>query len=261
MNVKSVNIFKGIAHVIFILTSIALTVMLFEQLSVNFIGKVVFVSIGIGLELVKVYLFLFVKFHFKHKRVGFLIGSLYLFVYLSLAGISAVASLGFALNEIGAQSFQAGVSNIDSDSILRDIEFIEREIETKVRQQSELPHDWVTASERFSTQIRELRQERAELIDKLQSREQGRELVSSDTFTLIGELSWIDRSGEDVLFFILMFLVVMLEVVIALTSGNIYDTMPKKKISKGGGFDVDHLQEGERKGIRSNFTGKTGLRI
>ena len=250
MKQKSVNIFKGIAHVIFILTSIALTVMLFEQLSVNFIGKIVFISIGIGLELVKVYLFLYVKYHFKHKNVGFIIGSLYLFVYLSLAGISAVASLGFALNEIEEQSFQAEVSNIDSDTILRDLSFIDREIETKVRQQSELPHNWVTASERFSSQIKELRDERQRLILQLQERDKGRELVSSDTFSLIGGLAWINRSGEDVLFFILMFLVIMLEVVIALTSGNIYDKMQEKKISIGG-LDAP----------RKTLTRKTGLRI
>lgn len=264
MHRKTVNLFRSTSHVMFILISMALTVLLFQQLAVGLLGKIIFVSMGIALELVKVYLFLFVKYNYRMKGIGIIIGTLYLILYISLAAISGVASLGFVLNEMGEQSFSATASNIDSENIMKDIAFIEQEIETKVRQQSELPHDWITASDRYSRQIKELRDEGAELVESLDEATSKRQLVTADTFTLIGSLEWVDKTGEEVLFGILMSLVILLEIVIALTSGTIYDSMPSKiQFNKG----VSH--EGAMGSSKGNRTGgldsrriqKTGLHV
>jgi HPt (histidine-containing phosphotransfer) domain-containing protein len=227
MREKTVHTFKLVAHFILIGLSIALSVNLFIQFSDKPFIQIMFGMMAGSFELLKIYLLVLSKYNFSdvvRKRVR---GILEFTIYLGLAFLSAVASLGFTLVSIQEQSFQATSQNYEEQlqvtAIEREIDAIDQQIDTKLRQQSELPFDYITASDRFTEQINELRDQRQELVadlnQLLQESETTRETVSQDMFTLLGEV--VRLNGRDTMFYMMILLVVLLEISIALTTGDL----------------------------------------
>lgn len=227
MREKTVRIFKLVSHFILVGLSMGLSINLFIQFSDATLIKVLFALMATSLELIKLYLLILSKYNFSdivRKRFKAIIEFT---IYFSLAAISAVASLGFTLVSIQEQSFQATSQNYEQEfqvtSIEREIDSIDQQIDSKLRQQSELPFDYITASERLTDQIEDLRTQRKELVTELdqilQQRDTTRETVSQDMFTLLGEI--VNLNGRDTMFYMMIFLVILLEISIALTSGDL----------------------------------------
>lgn len=227
MKERTVRIFKLVAHFILVGLSIGLSVNLFIQFSDDTIIKLLFALMAVALETIKIYLLILAKYNFSdivRKRVK---AATEFTIYFGLAAISAVASLGFTLVSIQEQSFSATSQNYEEQlqvtAIEREIDAIDQQIDTKLRQQSELPFDYITASDRFTDQINELRDQRQELVadlnQLLQERETTREMVSEDMFTLLGDI--VNLDGRDTMFYMMIFLVILLEISIALTTGDL----------------------------------------
>ena len=217
MNLKQFHIFKEITHVLLVLLSMVFSVILFSQFSDTFFSLGVYVVLGVALEMFKIFLLVEAKFYLFKMNWHIITAIILFLIYFSLATISGIATMGFNLNTINSQSFSAGIANIETDTLLFDIEAINQEIQTKIRQQSELPTDYVTASDRYTRQIQELRAEREALLSRIETGR--RQTVSQDTFTLLGQE--VGLSGERTLYIILAFLTVILEIGIAVTSGNL----------------------------------------
>jgi len=229
---KSLEILRRISHNTLVLVSIIMTVTLFYQISSDTIGRWVYVAFGVGLEFLKLYLLVDSKKKIIYKKI--VSGGAIFFVYILLALLSAVASLGYAVNSLENQSFFSVYSNISQDTILSDIQSIDTEIANKIRMQSELPGTWITASQRLGEDIEALRARRIELIGLLEL-EDDRVLETRDTFTLIGEVFSID--GRMVLLWILTFLILVLELAIMITSE--YNGGKKEEDVKQGFFEVE----------------------
>ena len=198
----------------------AFSVLLFEKYSPTLLGKALYISTAIGFEVMKLYLFLESKREILSKEITRQIIGFGLFtVYLALAITSAVASIGFSMYSLETQEFTVSSQNMTRGGISYEIDSIDNDIANKQRQQMELPGTWVTASQRLSTDIDNLRQRRSALIQQFLEIEEPQEVAVSDTFSMLGRL--LDKDGKTVLFYLLMSLVILLEISIPLTSGSI----------------------------------------
>lgn len=231
MTEKQLHVLKFFAHWIVVIVSMVFTVMLFYQLSSTFIGKIATVSFGIALELLKIYTLTTLKdpksFKYKlFKNIG------YFLVYVALAVASGLATLGFARVEIQGQSFYAEAQNIQIVSAQQDVQRYTIQINDITNQMISLPSDWITARQRYLTTISELEILRAEAMSKVALAPQ-LEAVSTDVFTLLGELPFINMDGETLLFYIFLALVILLEIAIAITTEyTVKEDKVKKKEEK-----------------------------
>jgi uracil-DNA glycosylase family 4 len=216
---------KRVIHFLLAVLSIVFSVILFVQFSNHFWGRLIFGTSATIVELFKIYSLIQMKTMFvaglKQNGKMFLVCFGFFIIYTGLTAFSIVATLGYNLNTIQGQSFYAVVRNIETESAIRDIERIDDEIDTKLRQQSELPFDYVTASDRYTKQIEELRQIRRNLETSIANAEKVQD--SADTFSMLGEL--IRISGERVLFILLFGLSIIFEIGIAVTG----DVITEKK--------------------------------
>lgn len=218
MKEVTIHTAKIIANIILFVISMVFTVVLFVQFGSRLYEQILWGSLGVAMEFTKIYLFLVCKKHFKEKKRILMIGSFV--IYFGLAVISAISSLGFAMNTISGQSFTAVIANTEKDSIIRDIKILDREIESKTKQMENLPADYITASKRLSEQVQESRVKKEELIVKLQGYEKKQiEVVTEDTFTMLG--NFVDISGKQTLLFLLLVMTVLLEISLVITSGDI----------------------------------------
>ena len=142
--------------------------------------------------------------------------------------------LGFTLTTIQAQSFTASVQNAATNSIgfqaeqkLSDIESLNRQIESALTRQEGKESDWQSLSERGNAELTALREEKDKLTREYEDilRRQGEAQQESyttdsmDVFTLMG--SRVNLTGEDTMLYLMMVLIILLEVCLALTAGEI----------------------------------------
>lgn len=220
MKFENFQLERKIAHILLFIVSVTFTLFLFIQFGTALHEKLLWGAVGISLEIIKLYIFMLSKKNFKERKV--FAGGFKMLIYMSIAFVSMVASLGFALTTIQGQSFEAQFSNLNYDSKISELEFIESEIQTKIRQQSELPGDYVTASDRFTQQISELRTQREELLQEisaLQEEVANRQTDTNDVFSLIGNTIGFD--GQDTLYYLMLIMIIALELCLVLTAGEI----------------------------------------
>lgn len=228
MKEKNFLVARKVAHVLLFIVSLTFTLFLFIQFGSALHEKLLWGTVGIALEIIKLYLFMQAKSHWKSKELP--TAGFQFLVYAGIAFVSMVASLGFALISIEGQSFTAAVSNIETDYLVEDIDRLNQEIDTKIRQQSELPTDYVTASDRFTDQIEELRLRKEGMIQLLQELqvEQVREDEAIDVFMLIG--GTIGLSGRSTLYYLMLVMIIALELCLVMTAGNIQGSTMKPKL-------------------------------
>ena len=234
MTHKQISIIRTFAHVILMGLGTALNVNLFIQFSKYPAIQVLFGAMATAFELIKLYLFMLAKFHFhEHGFKKIAAGLIEFVLYLGLAFVSMVASLGFTLTSIEQQSFTANIQNrnIDRQVITQDINNIEKQIQSKLDQQAGLPADYITASDRFTQQIKELQAQRQDLLDKLNSLPKDQITQTSDMFSLLG--SMVNLSGKNTMFYMMLLLVILLEFTIAITAEDIKKEGPKLIEDKG----------------------------
>lgn len=227
MTEKHVDLAKSVSHLILMFLCIALSINLFIQFSHDLLIKLLFALFASALEVVKIWTLMKAKFHFSEKLLKkILIGVAHFTIYLGLAVVSILASLGFTLSSIQQQSFIISTHNIERDALNNDLFAIEKQIQSKLDQQANLPYDYITASDRFTQQIKDLQDQRQQIIDKINALPDNTQAIkSSDMFTLLGEPLGI--SGKSVMFYMMLLLVILLEFTIAITSEDIKRTKEK----------------------------------
>ena len=219
MKRKTFHVYRKLSHVVLFIVSLTFTLMLFVEFGDSWYQKLLWGGMGFALEIIKLYLWMHLKSQWKTEK-GSAIAQFV--IYAGIAFVSMIASLGFAMNTIEGQTFTAQVQNIQVDSMVEDLEIIDSQIATKIRQQSELPFDYITASDRFTDQINDLRSQRQDILERLSAQQavsQGRETESIDTFVLIGRS--VGLGGQDTLYYLLLIMVVALEICLVMTSGDI----------------------------------------
>lgn len=245
MKERTIQHFRRVAFIILFTISNFLTINLFIQFTENVFFKVIWGSLAFALEIIKAYLFLETKKKFKdtytHKNPKKLgqamnyMGAVMMFtIYFGLASVSAVASMGFTLTTIQEQSFTASVQNATVDSVqfqveqkLKDIDDINRQIESALTRQEGKGADWQSLSERGNEELSGLREEKDILTKEIEAlyerqaeaKEESYTIDSMDVFTLMG--SKVDLSGADTMLYIMMVLIILLEVCLAMTAGEI----------------------------------------
>lgn len=223
MTHQTINIFRKIAHWILVALSMGLSINLFIQFSDNPWIQPLFGLMGLSTEIIKLYVLIEAKSDFLSRiRVRLISATAKFSVYLALAAVSAVASLGFTLLSLEQQSFAQAtdVDNIERRSIRSEIEEVEEQIRTNMNRYEELPSDWVTVSQQYMDRVEDLRERRDTLIQRLrefETEESGG--ATEDMFVLLGEMVGLD--GRSTMFNMMLFLVVLLELTIALTAGNV----------------------------------------
>lgn len=219
MKRKTFHVYRKLSHVTLFIVSLTFTLMLFVEFGDEWYQKLLWGGMGFALEIIKLYLWMHLKSQWKTEK-GAAIAQFV--IYAGIAFVSMIASLGFAMNTIEGQTFTAQVQNIQVDSMVEDLEVIDSQIATKLRQQSELPFDYITASDRLTEQINDLRLQRKETLERLSAQQetsQGRETESIDTFVLIGRA--VGLGGQDTLYYLLLIMVITLEICLVMTSGDI----------------------------------------
>lgn len=219
MKLKTFLRVKKVAHWLLFCISVVLSVLLFIQMGTNLSSSLIYAITGAGLELVKIVLLLDSKRHWVVKKKYFTAVMMFI-LYTVIALFSAAATLGYNQNQIKRQSFSATLANVEQDSLYIERESILTQIRTKTKQQEGLPPDYITASDRLTEQINELREDLSLVNEQIQALPEIK-VDSSDTFTGIGELPWIQRSGNEILSVLLMVLVVLIELSLMVTAGQI----------------------------------------
>lgn len=240
MRESTVRYFRQTSHFILVGLSIALSVNLFMQFSdVPFIMGL-FGLLAVAFELIKLYLLIVAKSNYVDKKFW---KAFYEFViYFLLAAISALASLGFVLVSIQQQTFTNVEARQSSqfriESTQQEIADLSLEINILTEGLSEFPANFVTARREQSNRIEELRNRRdylrQELLSALDSRAEDdnirTQLTSEDMFSLLGQM--VNISGYDTMYYMMLLLVILLEIAIALTTGEIIREFNPPKIEK-----------------------------
>lgn len=271
MKERTINRIKQVAHVILIVLSMMLSINLFIQFSDKTFIQVLFGTMAFALEAIKLYLLLEAKYHFhlngwKNEAVGVVQFT----VYLGLAFISIVASLGFTLVSIEEQTLQfeerREVSNFEIEALQNEIESNNRQIEIIQENATALEFSAVERNAEANRQVRELQDRNRELIVELSELRAQREgqtveqrLTSNDMFILLGET--VNLSGRDTMFYMMLVLVVLLEVAIAITSGKIEREIKLKKSTSGIMDYIEALfgEDGKRLVPDSRISKKLGI--
>lgn len=219
MKDKSMNLFKQVANIIFFFISIILSVYLFVHFGKNLWEKLIWGTTAVGIELFKNYTLIVVKGQLRHKQWGSFIA--YSIAYLGVTIVSIIASLGFSLLTIQGQSFASSIDNMSLNNYMNDIASLDLEINAKIKQQEMMPEGYATASNRLSEGISKLREEKANLLLKINElNNQPVEVAGMDMFSLLGSLMF-KRTGEEVLFILMLIASISIEVCLALTSGDV----------------------------------------
>jgi hypothetical protein len=257
-NYRQNEIGKEVAHIVLFLVSVTFSINLFWNLSAILFWSIVWASLAIVFEFMKVQAFMYAKYYFKNsslRRLGNFVLAIVVFaVYLVMAAISGVGTWGFAKVSIAQQSKVASKTNASSSEYESRLEVIDEELtllsETmgsanKEKQkmneyagsyqtgQSMMTDDILKLSERRESLMRQ-REEVAKLL-----REDVAEttIKADDIFTLIGDTPKVDMDGETVKFYMFLAIVVLLEIVLCLTTGEIggkssMDSMRQANLSK-----------------------------
>lgn len=222
MQERTFVFFRKFSHILLFVISLTFTVMLLVEFSEQFYERVLWGMLGTGLEFIKLYIFILAKYHFfRRDWRHYVAAGSHFVLYVGIAFVSMIATVGFALNTIEGQSFSVRQERADVESVERELDRMEEQIEVNMQRYEDLPSDWVTVSEQYLDRIEDLRDRRDELTE-----ERNRLLDEADTqqeaintFALIGEQ--IGMSARSTLFNIMMVLVVLLEVGLVSTTGSV----------------------------------------
>lgn len=229
MKEKTIHVFKNVSHIILIIISVALSVNLFIQFSNYWYIKILLGAMAISLETIKIYILLTAKYKISLKtKFDIFIGSIEFLVFLALAIVSMIASLGFTFVSIEEQSLQfvktQQSSNFQIDMLIREIESNNRQIEIIQENASGLEFSAVERGAEANRQVLEIQEKNRILIQEVeQFREQRQQedprLSSVEMFNLLGDS--IGISGRQTMLYMMFALVFLLELALAITSGNI----------------------------------------
>jgi len=273
MKESTAKLMKKVAHVLLFGISTILTVLLFIQFSNEPLVQIVWGTFAFTVELVKIFSVLELKLFWKQQKFKIAIGMS--IVYCCLAFVSISASLNFTMLSIQNQSFTSRQQNNNVysyderiEELSRDIQIYNRMIEDKLKKSEEAPSLYTAAGSAISEELRQYREDKQALVDEktrlLNEKAEASEnmvITSIDSFTLMGEK--IGLTGEQVMFYLMGLLVLVLEVVLAMTSGEISGTV---KVSENRGKLVKYVNAlMDVNGIRLNSDSKiselTGLTI
>lgn len=230
---------RQISHAILVSLSMLLSINMFIQFSDHWFIKILFGSMASALELIKIYILVLAKDHFSKARIKDYITSFIQFdVYLGLAIISIIASLGFTLVSIEEQSLRfttrQEVSDFRVNSLIDELESNKNQIKIIQQNATGLEYSAVERNENANKQILEIQEKNRDLIteiENLQIKKSEKEevvtrLTSSDMFVLLGKT--VNLEGHQAMFYMMLILVILLEIAIAITTG----TITKDKIEK-----------------------------
>jgi len=283
MKEKTVFKLRRVTYLLLVLISTLFTCSLFEQLAVGTFNKAIMVTFGFALEIIKLYLFLLVKSHYKDKEKVMTI-ALFI-VYLGLAFISGLATLGFAMSNIEEQSYTAEAQNLsitDLENQVKNYDFLILKVEAGLNSsiaeqekmngmnkafysgQEKMKEQQVLEMENYKSLLRE----RSDLVSQIQTLSIDEvEVSSAHTFELIGTLFRVrgkPMTGQDTILMIFVLLVVFLELCICLTSENIEKPISLKYSSTELNQYVDSLmQNGKAKKLISDWkiSEQTGISL
>jgi len=232
MKEATVNIFRKVSHVILVILSMALSINLFIQFSDQRFIQILFGAMAFSFELIKLYILMLAKENFHISSIkSDIVATIQFTVYLGLAIMSIVASLGFALVSIEEQSLSSvartEVSNFRVDQLKNKLESNNKQIEIIQQNASNLEFSAVERNAEANRQVLEIQALNEEIVNQIEElreekaseAEENIKLTSADMFSLLGES--VNLSGKDTMFYMMLILVFFLELAIAITSGSI----------------------------------------
>lgn len=274
MKQKTILKIKNVAFITLAIISMILSGNLFIQFSNYLPIKVILSFLSTALEMIKLYLLIECKFHIKAKeRLIKFKGVVEGFVYFGLAIASLIASLGFVLLSIEEQSLQfeeqRQVSFFKIEMLVNEIEANNRQIQIIQENTRDLAYNAVERNAEANIQIKVIQEKNRELIDEVElirsKQSQGNEsqakMTSADMFSLLGRS--VGMKGVDVMFYLMLVIVVMLEVALAITSSSI----EKDKTLQDYKFEllayIDALFSGRGQSLLEDtvITNRTGIKL
>ncbi|MDA3855054.1 MAG: hypothetical protein PF569_02260 [Candidatus Woesearchaeota archaeon] len=224
---------KFIHHSLFLISD-ALTIMMLIQIGDGIIAQTILGFFANAIELLKVQLLMEIKKRFKEWKLRFLpIVAIFILTYLGFAFVSGVASLNFTLLTISNKSFVSEVNNSTMDSFSNQIEDIDKDIESinnDIRSNQEDmrnidPAIYRTAREQIQNTIQDLRSSKTELFNKReelviqqQNEIEEVEIIPVDSFSLMAEKLNNGWDGSDVMYYLMLLLIFLLELSLVVTS-------------------------------------------
>lgn len=224
------HIYKSGSHIIFFWISMWFSVALFYQFSNKPIMIVLYSALAVGVELLKNYLIRIVKTKTRHGWNWVVFP--FMAVYLVTAVISGIATYGSVRVSIEDQEGFANRQNSGTKFVETNVETVDEVIKTLVdsisasvdekQKLNSLQGAYYTGHEKLSEDvdktiesIEKLLNTKNEYVNSLNEEEKNIEEVSKRIFDLIGED--VGMSGNDVLFWIFMILIVTLETALFVT--------------------------------------------
>jgi hypothetical protein len=221
LSYKIMEILRYTAHVILVALSLILSIRLFMEFSQDPIEKWFFGAMAFAMEAIKMWVYIrgvhetfgsLVQYKKKVKAKKRISGIGKLLLYIVLAGISVIASIGFSLYALNSQEFSAGSSSLVLNNNTTRIAEITAEIADLQRRKREQPGTWVTAGQRSQDAIAVLVAERQALIDSSVEESEKVIQVTTDIFSdIAGYLPW-ETTGRDFMLVLLIVLTILLEV-------------------------------------------------
>jgi hypothetical protein len=266
-NYKKNEVGKEIAHIVLFVVSTVFSFNLFWQLSNVIFWQLVWGVLAIVFEYMKVQAFMYSKYYFKNLKIKNILSIIPLIlvfsVYLLMAVISGTATWGFAKISIEQQSLTSVDRNLSKDisnsritMIDKELEFLDDVIRATVEEkkkmnsyagsyqtgQSMMTKDFLELSNRRN----DLLKERSQIALKISDTKEVVDVDANDIFRLIGETPHVNLGAEAVKFLMFLAIVLLLEIVLCLTSGEIsnksdVDSMRQNNLIKyvNALFDTD----------------------
>ena len=205
MTEKQIHVSKFISHVILVLLSMLLSVNLFVQFSTKLYVMLLFGSMAVAFEIIKLYILVRAKDRFQHKGWrSKAVGTAQFAVYLGLAAMSALASIGFTLTNIEEQSFISKAQNehiitvsIELEQIDHEIDIIRGQIENKTNQINSIANSRDVQSDGLLGHVDSLMQEQMELFDQRKNLLRETPITEEDIDARQIKLDRLDKAIED----------------------------------------------------------------
>jgi hypothetical protein len=211
LNVMSV--IKTVSFIILVTISFSVTMYLFIQFSDKIIEKIFFGCLAFAVEGSKIFALVSAMSVFTLKKFGSF--AIRITIYCFLAILSIIASYGFTLSSIQGTQDVVAVADYTNAALKSRIDTIDKQVAILEKRQTDMPPDFVTASNNITKQLNQLATERTELVAKIAATPIKKEVAKS-VFQLIAET--LGMTSKRFEFMLLVLLSIMVETCVVFTS-------------------------------------------
>lgn len=204
---------RSVGGTVLFVCSAFLTEFLFWNFSNIWYEKAVWLVIGAVVEICKYFALMYAKYLISIKAPWYQVAG-YFIGYFCACAISLIGSLAFALHSFQGQDANASVASAVTSTTTTSLSSITQQIAAATAEKNSLPKDWLKRQRELDDTLRNLNAQLTSLTASATTMETRPVEVSNySVFAELGDK--VNLSGKDVLFRIILFMVVFIEIFMA----------------------------------------------